>query len=1234
MEEEGMDNNNKIQIDKEKTIEEFEIIKNENNVLNNDNDLTLKTNSEENFLNKNKFSKNNNINNEEINKNIIVNDIFNNINQENINIDINKPFSIIENNNKTEDKNNFQKNEKIFENKSNNKDGNDIKNLGLLEKEKISFNFNNEINNNELIINEKNKELITKEDDFENINDIIVAKEYNTENLEENNKYYDKENNNEEEIELNTKDNKPENISDENDNDLINYKNISFSENKEKEVINIGEKEKNLNNELNTELLQKFIKNKNEKNNDLIELYSYEENENNNKIKENNEYFINQNSINCQKNKQFNDKNYNLEDNQEDKISENKENKIILDKDNIDKNIIKAERFIITNNYKNTGKTGNENDNDDTMENKIQNIDKETNNNKDALKKLQALIKQKELNNNNNNNYKINPSENNIKEKEKNINKIDTQNIKDKKINKSEIYKKSIKKIPYPKFQLNCGGKAINENNLELKLINNNRDALFEKYKTLDSQGKNVNLSNAKKTFNLYANKNSISDYNNITNKFGKYQRNIPYNNYINFFQRSTSKNKNKKNNLSKVKHNKSLFEKYHQGINDFSNDGIIYQKRNIKTHDFSLAKTSRMYHKKGKKRGNTFGKYESNNKKIEIEDNYLYNKETKEKININQKQLYTPINYSKKIPLTGQNQVKNNNYINNINYIYNNNNYNFKNDEDEEVYLYPKKYNRNSYLIMSKQNNNFENITNNKYNNNIDISSDNIYQNEYILNKNNDFNTNISKKKINAFRYQKINKEIYKTMKNFQNNNRVNKFNQQTPYLKNNINFKNGFYKNEDYYLIDKNEEEEEYAENKYFDKNYYLDIINNNININIEDLLILEEKLNEIIYFLKSIKNANNQCLDFWNFFVYSSLNKLEKIYKNETITKIIKLNVNLLLLSVMICYEFSFDQIMMNKSYILILEILEINHNDLIFICQTILMNNIQDYSRNIWIQILNKIVDDSRNDKGNYYIQNLPFYEKINSNNDKLIKKIKDILSNYHTEFSSLISSLFKKINQKNYEQINDFFKEYILRKETDFNTENISTNQVRPPFILSKRKKKFTLILSLDETLVHLEQINNKQCSVKLRPYLIDFLDNMKPYYELILFTSKSQFYTNPVINVIQRNKIYFDFIFYREHCMVIGNDYVKDLTKIGRPLDSTIIIDNAPQHFKLQKENSINIKSFWAQDPNDKALYYLIPILINIALDETDTRDGLEKYKEDIISKITSNIYKLNLSHS
>ena len=336
---------------------------------------------------------------------------------------------------------------------------------------------------------------------------------------------------------------------------------------------------------------------------------------------------------------------------------------------------------------------------------------------------------------------------------------------------------------------------------------------------------------------------------------------------------------------------------------------------------------------------------------------------------------------------------------------------------------------------------------------------------------------------------------------------------------------------------------------------------------------------------------------------------------------------------LLSVILCYEFSFDERIMNKTYILLLEILEINRNSLIYICENILKLSKQQYQKDIWIQLLNKFVFDSKNENKKHYDKGLPFYESINSNNDKLTKKIKEILYNYHTEKSLSISSLLKKIEQKNYEQINDFFQEYIFRKEKESNSNNYKINQIRPPFILSKRKKKFTLILSLEETLVHLQEINYNQCSLKIRPYLFDFLESVKPYYELILFTSKTQYYTNPIMNIIQRNVNYFDFVFYREHCILIGNDYIKDLTRIGRSLDSTIIVDNLPQSFKLQKENGIFIKSFWAQDPNDKALYYLIPILINIALEEIDVRDGLEKYKEEIVSQITSNLYDYNFRY-
>ena len=82
------------------------------------------------------------------------------------------------------------------------------------------------------------------------------------------------------------------------------------------------------------------------------------------------------------------------------------------------------------------------------------------------------------------------------------------------------------------------------------------------------------------------------------------------------------------------------------------------------------------------------------------------------------------------------------------------------------------------------------------------------------------------------------------------------------------------------------------------------------------------------------------------------------------------------------------------------------------------------------------------------------------------------------------------------------------------------------------------------------------------------------------------------------------------------------------MNRIGRPLDSIIIVDNMPQNFRLQKENGINIKAFWGEDVNDNALEELGKILENIAKDGGDVRKSLVKYKDDIFKNVTSCISK------
>jgi CTD small phosphatase-like protein 2 len=69
---------------------------------------------------------------------------------------------------------------------------------------------------------------------------------------------------------------------------------------------------------------------------------------------------------------------------------------------------------------------------------------------------------------------------------------------------------------------------------------------------------------------------------------------------------------------------------------------------------------------------------------------------------------------------------------------------------------------------------------------------------------------------------------------------------------------------------------------------------------------------------------------------------------------------------------------------------------------------------------------------------------------------------------------------------------------------------------------------------------------------------------------------------------------------YRQHTSPFGNLIVKDLSKIGRNLSKTIIVDNVADNFALQRENGIFIKT-WYDDMSDTSLYDLIPLLLGIA---------------------------------
>ena len=424
----------------------------------------------------------------------------------------------------------------------------------------------------------------------------------------------------------------------------------------------------------------------------------------------------------------------------------------------------------------------------------------------------------------------------------------------------------------------------------------------------------------------------------------------------------------------------------------------------------------------------------------------------------------------------------------------------------------------------------------------------------------------------------------------------------------------------------------------------NYHNDKVNNYLSINIEDLLILEEKFIEIILTLNKNEIIYNECFEFWNYYFNCSFYcRLEKLFTNIYEINSIKMSINFLLMTIIICYDISFNLTSLRNANPLLNEILKLNHQNLIIMFEYILSKIKSENNYNIWVSKLKAIVHSTKNTIYNKEFSAINENSmtppgKISYNTGIISQSIKVLIHNYAFPNVEKINNFFLKLNKYSYDDINIFFRENILRVPningsvlaSIFLKENNNFKTEPAPYLKTINRKPYSLILDLDETLVNFKvnPKNDNEGVLRVRPGVINFLDQIDKYYELIIFTAATQEYADLLIDAVEDDKIYFEHRLYRQHTVIIGNDFVKDLSRIGRPLDKIAIVDNMPQNFRLQKENGIIIKAFWGDEYYDTALIDLAPILINIAKDGGDIRKGIAKYKNEIVRKVSSNISK------
>eukprot|EP00127_Corallochytrium_limacisporum_P001026 Clim_evm25s34 gene=Clim_evmTU25s34 len=205
----------------------------------------------------------------------------------------------------------------------------------------------------------------------------------------------------------------------------------------------------------------------------------------------------------------------------------------------------------------------------------------------------------------------------------------------------------------------------------------------------------------------------------------------------------------------------------------------------------------------------------------------------------------------------------------------------------------------------------------------------------------------------------------------------------------------------------------------------------------------------------------------------------------------------------------------------------------------------------------------------------------------------------------SRFRSFVNSLLCCLGtQKPHSSLHDFARQSTVEAEPTLPEGHLLSPQT--PRVAGKK----CLVLDLDETLVHssFKPVGNPNFIIPVniddnvynvyvtkRPHVDEFLARVSKLYEVVMFTASLSKYADPVCDMLDQEGVFSHRLF-RESCVFYKGTYVKDLNRLGRNLQHTIIIDNSPMSYILNPDNAIPITS-WFTDMDDRELLDLIPLL-------------------------------------
>ena len=327
----------------------------------------------------------------------------------------------------------------------------------------------------------------------------------------------------------------------------------------------------------------------------------------------------------------------------------------------------------------------------------------------------------------------------------------------------------------------------------------------------------------------------------------------------------------------------------------------------------------------------------------------------------------------------------------------------------------------------------------------------------------------------------------------------------------------------------------------------------------------------LNIFIFLIQNILNLNFDCMD-------SLTNEQIEIIFKEVNILIKKIYESLMLINL---YNYNLKKETKNKN----------KTNTISF--ENLCMNYFKEYYKNIFSPSNEQIII-KLNDCLKYFMEKLLF----------LTETITTILNQLKSKDINIISSEY--ISQKNiFEKILSIYKEKEKENVKEILITNISilkylinTIKIQIPYLPKiSNKYKYTLVVDLDETLVHYVE-EEERAFVQVRPYADYFLKEMGKYFEIVIFTAAAEDYADIVLQELDKfNSI--SYKLYRKHTNLLNGIFFKDLSKLGRDIQKICIIDNNKENYGLQPDNGLHISSFLG-DQSDNELLNLSQDLMKI----------------------------------